>query len=572
MNKNKLFIFAIVALLAAFPFHGLSAESTTGEHINAFDASLVVNADSTINVTETIEYNFENTEHHGMYQYIPYEYTRNGATYTTDISIQSVVDESGAPYTYEESRSSGFVSLQIGDANSYVTGVKTYVIHFTVSRAINYFDDHDEVYWNVTGNDWEVPIDTASAHVSFPSSVTESNSTTACYTGTYSSTESACSITWDQSSVVSFATQNNLALGEGLSVVIGFPKGVVAEPTALENAWRIILGFWYLVIPVILFLILHMRWMKRGRDPRTRSTIIPQYEPPEKMTPSVMGALWDESADTKDVSATIIFLAIKGFLKIKDLGKKEYEFTQLPGAQSRLASLEKAEQKVFDALFGSNAQTVKLSSLKNKFYKDLPIIKDAMYASLVDKAYYSSDPAKAKKGYYTAAGIICFGLVFTGGLGNPVVWFAGVVSAVLLLIYGKIMPQKTLHGAEIKIEVQGFKWFLSVTEAERLKFHNAPEKKPEQFMEFLPYAMVLGVEKQWAEQFKDMYIEAPGWYEGQPGTMFTAIYFGTMLSSMNSHMGSTFTSHTSSAGSGGSGFGGGGFSGGGFGGGGGGSW
>jgi len=134
------------------------------------------------------------------------------------------------------------------------------------------------------------------------------------------------------------------------------------------------------------------------------------------------------------------------------------------------------------------------------------------------------------------------------------------------------MPKKTIHGAEVKEEVQGFKWFLSVTEEERLKFHNAPEKKPEEFMEFLPYAMVLGVEKEWSAQFKDMFIEAPSWYEGQPGTAFSAIYFGNALSSMNANMGATFTSHPSSAGSGGSGFGGGGFSGGGFGGGGGGSW
>ncbi|MFA5030309.1 MAG: DUF2207 domain-containing protein [Patescibacteria group bacterium] len=571
MNKSKLVICAIVSFLVIFPFHHSVAQSTTSEHINSFDVSLIVNADSTIDVTETIEYNFENTQHHGMYQYIPYEYTRDNATYTTDISVQGVEDENGIPYTYEESRSSGFVSLQIGDADTYVTGVKIYVIHFTVERAINYFDDHDEVYWNVTGNDWEVPIDAVSAHVSFPTNVAEPNSTTACYTGAYGSNTSACDIQWDANSIT-FTAQNNLAIGEGLSVVVGFPKGVVAEPTALENALRAVLGYWYLIVPVILFIFLHMRWVKRGRDPKGRSTVVPQYEPPEKMTPSTMGALWDESADTKDISAALIFLAIKGLIKIKDLGKKDYEFMQLPDAKNRLATLEKTEQKVFDALFASGAQTIKLSSLKNKFYKDLPGIKESMYASLVEKGYYTSDPAKAKKTYYTVAGVVFFGLMFTGGFGNPIVWFAGVVSAILLLIYGKIMPQKTVHGAEIKEEVQGFRWFLSVTETERLKFHNAPEKKPDQFMEFLPYAMVFGVEKAWAAQFKDMYIEAPGWYEGQPGTMFTAIYFGSMLSSMNSHMGSTFTSHPSSAGSGGSGFGGGGFSGGGFGGGGGGSW
>jgi uncharacterized membrane protein len=150
--------------------------------------------------------------------------------------------------------------------------------------------------------------------------------------------------------------------------------------------------------------------------------------------------------------------------------------------------------------------------------------------------------------------------------------FSVLISGLILIIFSRFMPRRSQHGAETLEEILGFKLFLSVTEEERLKFHNAPAKNPEMFEKFLPYAMIFGVEKEWAKQFEDMYKTPPSWYEGD-FTTFSALYLVTNLSSLSSAATSTITSRPGGgAGGGMSGFGGGGFSGGGFGGGGGGSW
>jgi len=570
MTRKRFFLFALIVFCLALPVAG-NAQSTSGERIDSYKADIVVNQDSSLEVTEVIDYDFGTTQRHGIYRYIPYTFDRDGSSYTTDITISSVTDDTGLGYAYTTSKSGGFIDVKIGNPDKLITDKHTYVIAYTVKKAINYFKDHDELYWNVTGNDWDVPIDSAFAFVEFPQGADESNTKSSCYTGVYGSAATDCTINWDKNGL-GFSANNPFSAKEGLSIVVAIPKGVVAAPTAADRFWESVQKYWSLILPLIAFVIMHILWLKHGQDPKFNGPVIPEYEPPEAMLPSLMGTLWDEKADMRDISATIIHLAIKGYLKIKNTGKKNYEFIRLEKGKDDLSALSEVERKVLEGIFTSTADVVSLDSLKNKFYTNLPDIKAAMYQSLVDKKYFVSNPSKVKAKYYVTAGIIGFILLFTGILVNPVAIISGVLTVGIVLIYARIMPQKTKHGAEAKIQVKGFRWFLSVTEEERLKFHNAPEKKPEQFMEFLPYAMVLGVESQWAKQFKDMYIEAPSWYEGQPGTVFSAIYFGSVLSSMNSNMSSTFTSHPSSAGSGGSGFGGGGFSGGGFGGGGGGSW
>ena len=141
-----------------------------------------------------------------------------------------------------------------------------------------------------------------------------------------------------------------------------------------------------------------------------------------------------------------------------------------------------------------------------------------------------------------------------------------IVSAVIIILFGWIMPKRTYHGVLAREHILGFKEFLSVTEKERLKFHNAPEKNPKMFQEFLPFAIALGVEKQWGAQFKDLFLDPPDWYVGGTYTNFNTAAFSSDITNFCSHAGTSLSTSPSSGGSGG------GFSGGGFGGGGGGSW
>ncbi len=565
-------LLTIAAFLLLIPLTGHAQIDSSGtEQINSFDAQITVQADGPMQVVETIVYDLGPYAKHGIFRKLPYQYTLNGASYNLRYSVTSVVDEQGAPYPYTVQTLGGYVQVKIGDAKATISGVHTYVITYTVQRAIRFLSEQDELYWNVTGNEWTVPILAASATVIPPPGVSILD--TECFTGVVGSTESSCQFEVDTDGAATFTAPGSLSLGEGLTFAIALPPGSIPPPTQSQLVGWFIADNWYVAIPFVLWGFFHWRWRQRGRDPKGRGTVVPQYDAPDGMAPYVMGAL-DTLVGGKEVSATLIHLATRGYLSIADPGKGAYAFTLRKPVDAALA---KPEQLLLDGIFGAGASAgsvVTLASLKNVFFKHLPGIRSAMSAEVVARGYYAKNPMTVRAlsfGLYVVI-VGAFAIVTIAVQAVVTVASVGsiVMAAILGLTYAWLMPAKTKRGAEVLEEVQGFKWFLSVTEKERLKFHNAPAKKPEQFEQFLAYAMVLGVEKEWAGQFKDMLLEPPGWYQGQPGSMFNTLLFVSVLSNMSTTVNQSFAAQPRSAG--GSGFGGGGFSGGGFGGGGGGSW
>ena len=229
------------------------------------------------------------------------------------------------------------------------------------------------------------------------------------------------------------------------------------------------------------------------------------------------------------------------------------------------------EQQMMTALFGG-APSVKLSSLKNQFYSNLISIRKTVFQSVVDKGYFPQNPSTVRSAYIIVAAIMAVGSFFWRSVTQNVYNLLGLfISALVVGIFGYFMPKRTVKGAQAKQYILGLKMYLSVAEKDRLKFFNAPEKSPERFEKLLPYAMVLGVEKDWAKQFEGLYNQPPRWYSDPYGGAFNAIIFTNSLHSFSQSAGTTFASRPGGSG-GGSGFGGGGFSGGGFGGGGGGGW
>jgi hypothetical protein len=566
---RRLVTLAVFLLLVPFAAHAQTASSGI-EQINNFDTQITLQANGVMHVVETIEYDLGPYAKHGIFRKLPYQYTRDGTSYNLRYDVESVVDDQGRAIPYSAQTIGGYVQVKIGDAKVTTSGVHTYVITYTVERAIRYTDAQAELYWNVTGNEWPVPILEASATVVAPPNVKVTD--WKCFTGAVGSTATDCLTNNDGASTNLEATRR-LSRGEGLTIAIAVPPGSIAEPTQSQLVRWFIADNWYIAIPLILWAFFHWRWYKRGRDPRGRGTIIPQYEAPDNMPPYAIGAL-DTIVGGKEVSATLIHLATRGYLTIADPGKGDYSFTLRKPVD---ASLAKPEQLLLDGMFGASAKAgsvVKLTALKNVFYTHLPSIKIAMSAEIVTRGYYAKNPMTVRAFALGLHVVIVGAFAVTIFAMQAVVTVTSVgsivVAGIVALVYAWLMPAMTVRGAEVLEEVQGFKRFLSVTEKERLKFHNAPAKKPEQFEQFLAYAMVLGVEKEWAGQFKDMLLEPPGWYQGQPGSMFNAFLFASVMSNMSTSVNQSFAAQPRSAG--GSGFGGGGFSGGGFGGGGGGSW
>ena len=560
---------AALCLLAAAP---AAAQRTLV--IQSFDATIDVSADGSIVVEEIIVPRFTGSWN-GIYRTIPVEYrTPQGLNYTLRLDIESITDEEGRELRYESSRQRHYRRLQIWVPGA-TDSTRTVRLRYRVANGLRFFDEHDELYWNVTGDEWEVPIEAASAHVRLPEGVTGVRAT--AFRGAYGSTEQS-SVTLEPEAV-RVETTRALGFREGLTLVVGWNPGIVHRPTAIERTASAIYSNLPLAIPPLVFIGMLQLWRARGRDPEL-APVATQYEPPEEMTPAELGTLIDGKPDMRDITATIVDLAVRGYLHITEtkddhlfglFSSQEYTFT-LKKPRSEWAALTSHERDMLDSMFGST-DSVSLSDLKNKFYKHLPGLKNDLYGMLVRRGFYTGRPDRVRALYMIGGAVVGVVLVVLSGTimsffgMQPVAGVAaGILSGLIIVLFGWFMPSRTMRGTRELEKVRGFQEFLSRVEADRME---RMVKSPEMFEKFLPYAMALGVEDNWAKAFEGIYKEAPRWYTGPAGVhTFRPSTFTNSLGVMSTQAATVMSSSPRS--SGGSGFGGGGSSGGGFGGGGGG--
>ncbi len=573
-HRPRLHRIAAIVLLAFFAAMPALARTLVFKH---FDAQIQVHPDGTIDVTEVIEAQFTGAWH-GIYRTIPVEYTdAEGLNYTLLLDQISATDSDGGKLKLEQNREGRYVKFKIYVPNAE-DATHTILLHYRVLDALRFFQDHDELYWNVTGNEWDNQIDLITAHIELPAGVTGLHAV--AYTGvTGSRTEDARVETHDN--VVDITSTRRLGYRQGLTAVVGFDKGFVQPPSASVRFIRLLLSNSPLLIPLIAFFVMFWLWWTRGRDPQ-RLAISVQYEPPDKLTPGECGTLVDNEAAMRDITATLVDLAVKGYLTIEQkeeshlLGlthSKDYIF-HMKKPPSEWAAARSHEQEMLSALFDAGASSdVKLSDLQNHFYMRLPAIRDRIFSALMSDGYYLHRPDTVKQGYI-GAGWLIGGLVIFGGTGyfaNATgiavgsFIFAGIATGLVISIIGWFMPARTVTGTRALEKVLGFEEFLGRVEKDQIE---RLEKTPELFEKFLPYAMALKVEKKWVQAFSGIALQPPQWYQGSYGGNFTAFYLVNDLNMMSMQAGSVMASSPRS--SGGSGFGGGGGSGGGFGGGGGG--
>jgi len=602
MKKNKHHLQRLI--LGAFALLQVLSAGTASAYgwewdIKNFTTTIQINTDSTINVTEHLEVDFSQEEHHGIFRLIPVKYVdTDGKRSQIPIQVLSVTDDSGKAWQYQVIDEDEYINVKIGDPDVYINELVSYNINYKAERALGNFDEHDEIYWNATGDKWEVPIEKAEAIVKLPTNIDKEKLKATCYTGSYGSKEQNCtSEIVDENTIKFVATpqenvQGKRALGplEGLTIVAGYPKGIVQPtPPSPEEIFdkapwfqKILLFFlynWGLLIPLVVGGILVFLWHTKGRDPHTGKTaIMPIYSPPDNLRPTEIGAIIDESVDMQDITSCIIDLAVRGYLMIIETKDKalffnvtNYKFKLLKVDYSADTTLEDYEKKILDAVFAGNTER-DLTDLNNEFYKSLPDIKKQVYASLIKKGYFPSDPDTIRVTYQTIGSALIFGPLFLLGLLIELLHWSLIVgiglSGLLIIIFAKYMPSRTLKGAETRYKILGLEEFIKTAESDRLKF----QEKENMFEKILPYAMTLGIAAKWTKAFEGIYKTPPSWYSSNDphfATNFNTFYF---LNSMNALSGSMSTTLQSSPRSSGSGFSGGGSSGGGGGGGGGGAW
>ncbi|PIT90492.1 MAG: hypothetical protein COU22_01860 [Candidatus Komeilibacteria bacterium CG10_big_fil_rev_8_21_14_0_10_41_13] len=533
------------------------------EFIEDFLVEIGVEKNGQLSVVETIVYNFGDLKKHGIFRTIPYSYQARGGRFNLEVELLRVTDENLGYLPYQLSRKGGELEIKIGSEGQTVSGVQTYRIHYLVSRAVNFFKDQDEIYWNVTGNGWPVIIDEAKATVILPGNLDPDSLQLACFTGIYGSQFSDCYYS-PQSNQINFSARGRLEPFEGLSLAVGLPKGILDEPAWYQKLWLIFKDNFYILLPLLVLLAMFWLWRKFGRDLGSKRSIIPFYDPPRDLSPAEIGTLIDERADTKDISSTFIDLAVKGYLKIKSLDNKDWQLIK----QKDFNNLPDWQQTLLEDIF-EQSREVKISDLKGKLYQKLPKLKKHLYSSLVIKNFFATSPAKVR-GWFLLLAILVFVSAFLPITDFVLLRVSLILSAVIIFSFSLAMPRKTKLGTQVYQEIKGYKLYLGVAEKDRLNFHNAPEKTPEVFEKNLAYAMVLGVEKKWAKQFDGLYLKQPDWYQGNFAS-FNSLILVSSLGSFNRSYAAALTNSGAAGGS--SGFSSsGGFSGGGFGGGRGGSW
>lgn len=550
------------------------AQGDVSEYIADYHTDITIQPDSSLKITETLVYEFGQAQKHGIFREIPYKYQARGGNFALRLSDFTVTDINDKPINFSESKSAGMVKLKIGDADKYVSGEQVYKISYLVKRAINYFPDHDELYWNVVGTGWQVPIQSSSATINVP---TGSLQKWQCYTGVQNSTAQDCKIEKSSDSQLLLQSSQELGNGAGMTVVVGMNKGMIQKPTIVQQILDIVIDNRVLFFPVIIFIGLFLVWYRYGKDAKSKLPIVAQYDAPEQLSPMYIGGLLENAVSSKSLAGEVIYLASQGYLTIKRLvGKKllffksdDYELTQ---TIKPIEGLQSQTQKLLESIFQGGRKQVLLSELKKDrgFGSDIAQIKSKTMKELTSKGYFKANLATVR-GLPLLAVIIFWFIGFTV-IGEPsglITVLAIACSIIITIVFIKIMPAKTIAGSDIAQKIAGLKDYLQVAESDRIAFHDAPEKTTSHFSALLPFAIGLGVEKAWSKKFANL-DKVPEWYTDSTNAHFNSLAFANSLGSFSTTMAHTATS-VSTASSGGSGFSGGG-SGGGGGGGGGGSW
>jgi len=572
--KHRLFL-AFLALLLLLPA-GLAQAAQ--ERILSYDTDIAIHADASVTVTEIIQVESAGNQiRRGIYRDIPTTYKDSkGNRVRVDFSLLAVL-RNGNPEPYNTERLANGIRIRIGQENVFLApGQYTYTIKYKVKRVLGFFAEHDELYWNVTGNGWDFAIDAASAAVTLPMGAPASDIKIAAYTGRAGETGSDY-LAVATADGIKFSTTRALAPREGLTIVVGWPKGYVAEPSSKQKLLWFLkdnLGILFCLLALILLPLWYLyAWNKVGRDPR-KGVIFPRYTPPEGFSPAALRYTRRMGYDDKAFTAAIINLAVQGRLIIRQEGKRKFSLVNT-GVQ---AAGSPEEDMLHTRLF-SKGDTLELDNANHTIFSTAGLhLQKQLGAAYKDK-YFKSNTSWLLLGILMGFILLALSMIFTvlyGGVWGMLLLIISALGVIVIsAVFGKLLKAPTLEGRALMDEIEGFKMFLEVAEKDYLQWSAPPERTPELFEKYLPHALALGVDQQWAEKFSSILAAAseagqgyrPIWYQGHYYTGFSAASFASNLnSSFNNSIAAAKTAPGSSSGfSGGS-------SGGGGGGGGGGGW
>lgn len=559
-----------------------AANAAAVERVLEFHSDIRIEANGELVVTERIAVAAEGREiRRGILRDFPTDYRdRAGSLVRVPFSVVQVLRD-GRPERYGLEQLSNGTRIRIGDANVFLSrGRHEYQITYRTGRQIGFFADHDELYWNVNGNGWTFPFDALSASVSLPASVPAASIKAEAYTGPFGARGRDYNAGVEDGRAL-FAATRPLARGEGMTIVVSFPKGIVHRPTARERlSWFLHdnraaaaggIGF------LVLLAFLWWRWNLVGRDPR-EGPKFPRYEAPPGVGAAGARYIDKMGFDDRCIAALLLGLGQRGVIKINKsagaygLERSDATVPWLPGEKPVLDHLLPAAntRTTIDKTYDPNVLAARKAA-------------ESAITAYFGERLFSKNYGSLFMGWAIAIGVILAMLHYVAPLPHMVI--VGAAMLVVLTLFKRWLPAYSVEGRRMEDAIVGLRQYLSIAEADDLKRLKAPPQTKEEFAKFLPYAVALDVEKTWADRFAktlgaaaiaaavaDYYSssDSSGYFGGGSGS------FASGLSSLGETISSAAVPPGSSSGSsdggGSSGGGGGGSSGGGGGGGGGSGW
>ncbi len=606
--KRTATLITVFLLVIVFAAPAVLAADTADRQTKNFDVKIKVNENNSYEIKENVDFVF-NTPGHGVYRYIPE--TFNGISERVDGAWCST-DE------FEDYSEEGNYIIKMGSGDSKITGKHKFEYGYQITMRDDRDTSSDYFYLDLLPVDWETSIDNSKIEIQMPKAIEEKN--IELYSGTYGSTTASNDVKWELDGKKILIEAHDLQKGEGLTIKVDLPEGYWVGQYDAQGS-----KIFFVILLIVMALAYVGLWFAFGRKQRIIETV--EFHPPKGITPAEIGLIIDGTLDKKDMVSMFMYLANKGYLKIKEL-KKGFQFTMLkeiqPKEEKRFAIV------LFNGLFGSGevGTTVKSKELDedfgNSYLAACEVLEDGygdvkppstkrvqfiegffLYVFVVIAIFAVAEYCVIFEGYFFGLALALLLMMFIGGKvrksyknrmsgrksGKRVVRIIYWAIYAALLIASAGMIGKAFESPMITVlftfcmaicqvfnvyfdkyskktakhlgKILGLKNFIETAELE--KINQLVEEDPEYFFNILPYAYVMGLTNKWAKKFEKIDIKAPGWYEGNNmGSTWTSVYMLNTMNSMNRGvLGSISHSLPTSGPDSGSGGGGGGFSGGG---------
>jgi uncharacterized membrane protein YgcG len=591
--------------------------SFSQERIISFDCKIHIEKSGTIQVIETITIKAEGDQFkRGLLRVLPLQRKdKNDNWIDVEYTINSI-KKNGNTENYFTKNESNDWKVYIGNENVYLeNGIYEYQISYSTPFQIGYFDTYDEIYWNVTGNGWDFPIDKVSCKIYLPS---ENNifENTYCYTGLKGSKASDCSSSLNENKSIASFVASRLQNNEGLTVAASFPKGIIDLPTTAQKSMsyykQIKTYLWSVIFGIGMSIFLFFSWVKNGKDPIKKS-IIPEFRPPFGWSPAVLSYVYNKNTTDKSYMASLINIAVKGGLKINALEEKGiFTISKLYEIEVRdktLKTLSLEEEKAYGFL--SQKSKLLFSQVNFKiFSKAFDAWNDSLSKQINLENFYQNNTRKKWIGFFivvisglffevltTSSSYVNypFFIVFIIAASLVTYWFSNtiektnliiirfilgffiltpavflffaalffleiipiiVIGAVMLayVFYAWHLGKYTAQGAEALEKINGFKLYLETAEKDRMNMLNPPELTPQLFEELYPYAIALNVEIDWGKQFEETLALAkydPDWCQGDDDFYRRSTFVSSFNDSLSSSKNDPNPPSSSSSSSGG---------------------